>query len=110
MEQTDGILYEVTDSFGLEREGDLISQCLKGLRLHRKPLRSSQLGLPHLLDWHYLALPENPQAQVLKLSARRPALLLRSGLAWVPGFLVAYPQGGPSQRLPQGHLYSPTWA
>lgn len=36
-EQTDGILYEVTESLSSERE-DLISQCLKGLQLHRKPL------------------------------------------------------------------------
>lgn len=39
-EQTDGILYEVTESLSSESE-ELISQCLKGLQLQRKPLRPS---------------------------------------------------------------------
>lgn len=44
-EQTDGILYEVTESLSSESE-ELISQCLKGLQLHRKPLGPAGTASP----------------------------------------------------------------
>lgn len=76
MEQTDGALYEATDSFNLEREENLISQCSKGLRLHRERSPAQPTGAASLAGTAQLclALPEAPIAQHL---SQVPASSLR---------------------------------
>jgi hypothetical protein len=101
-ELTDGILYEVTESLSSESE-ELISQCLKGLQLHRKPSGPASWDcLTSLTGTNFARGSTSPGMEAeFPQACLVPEVRACRGLK---GFLFVYSQARPSQQLSQRHL------